>query len=259
MTTFVVPLDGSEFAEHALPVASGLARRVDGKVLAVTSAWDGRLVEPEKYLRTLATWTTGVETLLVRDRDAVGAVDFVARDGSDRTVCMTSHGRGGLRWAMLGSVAEAVVRRLEAPTLLVGRHCDARRVDGTELVVCWNGSAAANALLAPAATWAKALALDVQVVYVAHPLDVESIEHPDEVLATAVDKLAAEGLNVGAHVLRGNYPAGVLADYASGRPVALVAAASSERTGVARVVLGSTTMGLVGSAPCPVLVAKAPR
>jgi nucleotide-binding universal stress UspA family protein len=257
MKNFVVPLDGSEFAERALPVASRLAERVDGQVIAVLSRMDSSLGSPDEYLRNLAERSTGVETLLVRDQGAVRAIEFAAHDGADRTVCMTSHGRGGLRWAMLGSVAEEVVRRLPEPMLLVGRHCDSQRIGMSELLVCWNGSDAASALLAPATAWAKALHLDVQLVYVAHPLDIESPAHTDELFANAVGKLEAEGLTVGAEVLSGNYPAGMLADYASHRPVSLLAAASSERTGIKRFVLGSTTMALVGSAPCPVLVAHA--
>jgi nucleotide-binding universal stress UspA family protein len=259
MQTLVVPLDGSEFAERALPVASRLARRLDGEVIAMTSRWDGRLDTPDEYLRSIAKWTTDVETTLVHDKDAVDAIEFVAHDGPDRTVCMTSHGRGGLRWAVLGSVAEAVVRRVPQPTLLVGRHCDPQRVGANDVVVCWDGSDAANALLAPVAAWATALELNVHLVYVAHPLDVDSIEHPDALFANAVGKLEADGLTVSARVLRGNYPAGMIADYASSHRAALLAAATNGRTGVARVALGSTTMGLVGSAPCPVLVAHPPR
>jgi nucleotide-binding universal stress UspA family protein len=254
MKDFVVPLDGSEFAEAALPVATRLAARLGGKVITVTSGPDAHLDTPEEYLHTLAAWTGDVETLLVRDRDAVSAIEFAAHDGTDRTVCMTSHGRGGLRWATLGSVAEQVVRRMQQPTVLVGRHCDAQRIGMRELVACWDGSATANAMLAPAAEWAKAFDLDVQLLFVAHPLDVDAIQHPDDLLASAVGKLEAEGLVVDAHVLRGNYIAGVIADYVRAHPVALIAAGSNNRTGVARFALGSTTMGVVGLAPCPVLV-----
>ena len=121
--------------------------------------------------------------------------------------------------------------------------------------MCWDGSDASNALLAPAAEWAKALELGVHLVYVAHSLDVEAVSHPDELFAEAVGKLAAEGLAVDGRVLRGTYAAGLIADYTNARPVALLACATHERTGAARFVIGSTTMGLVGSAACPVLVA----
>src|SRR5690349_17097007 len=111
MKTFVVPVDGSEFAERALPVATELATRVRGRVLAVTSDGEEAPGFSEAYLAELSKRTKNIETMLVRDHDAPGAIEFAAHDGPERTVVMTSHGRGGLRWAMLGSVAEDVVHR----------------------------------------------------------------------------------------------------------------------------------------------------
>jgi nucleotide-binding universal stress UspA family protein len=259
MQTLIVPLDGSEFAERALPVAAGLARRFDGDVLAVTSKWDDHLDAPAEYLRDVEARTPGISTLLVRDQSAAGAIEFAVHDGTDRTVCMTSHGRGGLRWAVLGSVAEAVIQRVPEPMLLVGRHCDPERVDARDMVVCWDGSDASNALLTPACAWAKALDVGVHLVFVAHSLDVETVEHPGELFAQAVEKIEAESVPVDAHILRSSYAAGMISDFASARRVALIATASHARTGLARVVVGSTTMGVVGSAPCPVLVAPPSR
>jgi nucleotide-binding universal stress UspA family protein len=254
MTTLVVPLDGSEFAERGLPVATRLATRLDGDVLAVTSKWDDDMGAPAKYLDDVIA-RTGVKTVLARDQDAVGAIEYAAHDGPDRTVCMTTHGRGGLRWAMLGSVAEEVLHRLPEPVVLVGRHCDAQRVDGDELVVCYDGSDAASAVVAASATWAKALDLAVHLVYVAHPLDLETSQHPESIFGDAAAKLEARGLSPQLHVLHGNYVPGMLADFAGSRAAALIAIASRRRTGLARFALGSTTMGVVGSAPCPVVVA----
>jgi nucleotide-binding universal stress UspA family protein len=58
--------------------------------------------------------------------------------------------------------------------------------------------------------------------------------------------------------VRSSYPAGALADLAESLAVGLVAMNSHARTGVARIALGSVTMGVVGMARCPVLVVKTP-
>src|SRR6188474_2412668 len=110
MTTFVVPLDGSKFAERALPVANALATRLGGDVVAVTTPWERDPAAADRYLAEVAARTNLSDSVLVRDREAAGAIEYAAHDGPDRTVCMTSHGRGGLRWAMLGSVAEEVLQ-----------------------------------------------------------------------------------------------------------------------------------------------------
>ena len=57
-----------------------------------------------------------------------------------------------------------------------------------------------------------------------------------------------------AHLLRANYVAGKLADYADDLPAALMAINSHARTGFQRFSLGSETMAVLHLAPCPVLV-----
>jgi len=47
--TFVVPLDGSENSERALPVAEALATRVGGKLLLVSAELHGPM-RPREYL-----------------------------------------------------------------------------------------------------------------------------------------------------------------------------------------------------------------
>src|SRR3974390_2988218 len=52
--TFVVPLDGSAYAERALPIAETLAERVGGGLLLVSAQYDGPR-EPRAYLEQRAT------------------------------------------------------------------------------------------------------------------------------------------------------------------------------------------------------------
>jgi nucleotide-binding universal stress UspA family protein len=171
---------------------------------------------------------------------------------------MTSHGRGGIRWALLGSVAEDVIRTSRQPVIVVGAHCRPECVEGKELVLCYDGSAAMEPAITAACEWAKALDLSVQLVFLASPYDVESLTHPEDLFEAPVARLTAEGLAVGSTMLQGSWAAGMLADFASSRGAAFVAMASRARTGAARVAIGSTTMGVVGLAPCPVLVTHAP-
>ena len=96
---------------------------------------------------------------------------------------MTTHGRGGVRWAALGSVAEDVIGRTDRPILLVGRNCRPDSLDRSRLLVCADGSDECPERLAPAAReWAQMLGLDVHVGRVTHPLDVDSAERSDVLL-----------------------------------------------------------------------------
>jgi nucleotide-binding universal stress UspA family protein len=165
---------------------------------------------------------------------------------------MTTHGRGRIRWALLGSVAEEVVRESSAPVVLLGRHC---RTDWPnnfrKMVVCVDGTSAAPAVEADAVEWAKTLGLDLHVATVIHPLDAAA---PDAVLDAIVGRMEAQGLHAHRYVLRSTYAAGAIADFAETVDADLVAMSSHARAGTARVALGSVTMGVVGMARCPVLV-----
>lgn len=139
----VVPLDGSEFAERALPEAEGLARLTGAPVhlLRVTDlsqfvwygefglAMDVSAAEAETarettaaaaYLLTIAERITGsgltAETE-VRRGQTYREVIAATRPGD--LIVMASHGRGGVpRW-FLGSVAEEVLRHATVPVLMV--------------------------------------------------------------------------------------------------------------------------------------------
>jgi nucleotide-binding universal stress UspA family protein len=258
--TFVVPLDGSHFAERAIPVADALARRVDGRILLLTTHWDSELGPAAGYLeRTAAGIGDGrTDVMLVQDRPGPEAIEMVAAGDGELLVCMTTHGRGGLRWAVLGSVAEEVVRKSRHPVLLVGTHCPPEWPTRFEHVVACVGGGDADAPIVPlACEWARALDLDVHVTHVIHPLDVEQPPHADEMLGEIVGKLESEGVRAKPVVLRRSFVPGALADYAATSSAAMLVMTSHARTGITRVALGSVAMGTVALSPVPVLVTNA--
>ena len=140
----VVPLDGSALAESALPTATELAadlgvpihlmRAVDvGPIRATAEA--ARLVatasdrSAEALRRQAEEYLTGqVQRLRNRDLSATSevrtgtpALALLDAVGPTDLVVMTTHGRGGLRRWLLGSVADKLVRAAPAPVLLVRR------------------------------------------------------------------------------------------------------------------------------------------
>jgi len=252
--TFVVPLDSSAYSERALPVATALAQRTGGRLLLVSVEEHGPL-HPAEYLDEIAACPrpVPVDTVGISDTYPADAIVKVVGESDDRVVCMTSHGRGGLRWGILGSVAEEVVRRAERPTLLVGRHCREDFWNAKSLLACVDGSESAARVAPAALEWAERLGLAVHAAIVVHPLDVESAEH-SEALLDPIVKLFGGTDRAVATMLRSRYPEGALADYAADLPAAIIATNSHGRTGLARFALGSTTMALLHQAPCPLLV-----
>lgn len=129
-----VPLDGSETAEAALPMAQRLARAFGAEVELIHvhgvlyGGGDDRteqdvVASARKYLdgkvRDLGTdaGVTARATLLegVVERE----ISEHLAGGEGVLIVMTTHGRSGIDRAWLGSVAESLIRRAPAPVLLV--------------------------------------------------------------------------------------------------------------------------------------------
>ncbi len=258
--TIVVPLDGSELAERAVPVATPLAHHLGADVV-LTSATYGDTRARSSYLDHVAVLSgdDGIERVVIADTEAVDAIEQTVGARPGAMVCMTTHGRGRLRWAVTGSVAEDVIRASTEPILLVGPRGEpswsrpARRV-----VACVDGTEAGRAATRQACAWAHALDLQVHLVFATHPLDVESTEHPETIFEPFAEIVRAEGLAVHAEQLfRSSFLGGALADFAEEPPATLIVMAAHRHTGLARAVLGSTIMAVLNVASCPVLVVPA--
>jgi nucleotide-binding universal stress UspA family protein len=133
-----VPLDGSRFGEHALPVALAIARRAGGRLLLahveqpscvvdgiVASDAVGSLGEDSGlfYLRRVMDRLAVASTVQVYGDllkgTVAGALHEHALEINADLVVMTTHGRGPLSRFWLGSVADDLIRRLPMPLLLV--------------------------------------------------------------------------------------------------------------------------------------------
>jgi nucleotide-binding universal stress UspA family protein len=251
--TIVVPLDGSDYSERALAIATSVADRVGADLVLVTAAIGGPL-QPRDYLEEKASGLrvgAGRVDVKVSDGEPIAAIVHATKEADDAVVCMTTHGRGRVRWAALGSVAEEVLQRVEGPVILVGRNCRPDCfVRPTRLLVCVDGIGTAKALAPAVDEWAAALSVRTELTIVVHPLDVASAEHGRDTL----DELTAPfGTVESATMLTNRFAAGAIADFADAMPATMIAMSAHARGGLSRVALGSVTMGVVHLASCPVL------
>jgi len=141
--SILVPLDGSELAESALPNVGELAKKLDLQIvvcrayeLAATAYYGSEDYLP-KYDEMLRDLKEQVEGYLKKKTDELKAggitkVSWVALEGSgaeeivryanahpDVLIGMCTHGRSGVsRWT-LGSVTEKVVRHTDGPVLVL--------------------------------------------------------------------------------------------------------------------------------------------
>ena len=297
----LVPLDGSPFGEHALPIAYALARRAGGHVHLV------RVHEPiASLVPAMAGWAPGPEmeqwTRELADTESAylrNVVDQANREvrvsprllhgvvldalevdaqrtGADLLI-MTTHGRGGIARAWLGSVADGLVRRVHIPVLLVRpemdppKPCDdpcIRRV-----VVPLDGSALAEAVLEPAVEIARLAEARITVIQVlpppyffdtaeaqqAAPRTAELArmrEQAGAYLARVCGELAGRGIQATAQLLVDARPAHAIARYAQEAHGDLIALATHGRGGATRLLLGSVADKVLRTSPVPVLVLR---
>ncbi len=258
--TIVVPLDGSEVAARAIPVAVRLARGVDADVHLITTSFDADVSDEEARLAAQAT-ATG----LPRTRSSVLRKVFPAR-GIVETVeaqpngvlCLTTRGRGAVAELLLGSVSDEVLRDTTRPVVLVGPACDVEAVAGARsLVIAVDGSAGSLDVVPVASAWARALPLEVRLVTVEpHGLPDEAYDPAtSKVLTTAAGILEAAGVPFERHLLVSAHPGDALVGFASGSPAGLVAM-GMHGTGPAGAALGRVARHVVRHSSSPVLTRR---
>src|SRR5512144_299840 len=115
--TILVPLDTSAVAERAVPTAAWLGG-LYGLPLSLFYALDENLERPagaeaglsvQRYLEGVAE-RYGVPGARVAVVEGNAAAEILAAAGDARFIVIGSHGRGGFRAAVIGSVADKVVR-----------------------------------------------------------------------------------------------------------------------------------------------------
>jgi nucleotide-binding universal stress UspA family protein len=143
----LVPLDGSDFSEHALRAAYNLVRAKDVAIHllrvpevvsypatmygaasyeTIETYMDAVQQEAERYLAGVAEQLKaqheGGVTWEVRQGVPSIAILEAAREFNADLIAMASHGRTGFRRFLMGSVAEQVLRDTHVPVMMVGPH-----------------------------------------------------------------------------------------------------------------------------------------
>jgi nucleotide-binding universal stress UspA family protein len=312
LTRILVPLDGSTLAESILPQVVELAalRRgeihllrvahahalpgagaVEAQVRALDEArayldrLDARLRSQDLPVRSVVRYGQPVEEIL----------DHALASGAD-LIAMSTHGRSGVRRVMLGSVAEAVVRRARIPVLLLrvtqdaltgvaapGRTAPPRvtessppaairhilcPVDLTPFAPAVLESAGAVAARFNAALTVLHVVYDPLDPALAYPADLLATHPPLEHLREEMIRGAERELAQLAHAALAAVPyartvvtAGVayreILRFARTHDVDLIVMETRGRTGLDRWLSDSTAERVIRTAPCPVLSLRA--
>jgi nucleotide-binding universal stress UspA family protein len=303
--SILVPLDGSPFAEQAVPLAALIAERAGSK-LRLTLVHG---LPPAPIGAAAAKLFTSIELATRRsERSYLRAIQARLRDGGTRVasaatvtgkagpalaqyvqemgidlVVMSTHGRGGIRRAWLGSVADYLIRSLEVPVLVVrpreGEPGPARPGASGQILVPLDGSSLAEEALGPAIALARAWDAELALLQVVRPvllsadpalalplpsafdedLTMMGRTQAQDYLNDIVEELHEQGIRATGAASLGWYAAESILEAARPERVAAIVIATHGRGGLSRLVLGSVADKVVRGADVPVLVYRPAR
>jgi nucleotide-binding universal stress UspA family protein len=262
----VVPIDGSKASWSAVPIAVAMAGAVDGKVDVVTVVDQlGDVVpargELEVGLRELGSMPIAPALHVLPNDSVAGAIAGHVEALTGAMVVMSSHGRGRSA-AVLGSIADELLRLLFGPIIVVGPHVAVSEIalDGT-YVVPLDGSPEGERILP--------IVESFMIEFAGSPWIVEVVDPDVQVTGDVIEsgyparlayQMGAEtGKTLNFEILHGEKPARAIVDFATNAGAVLIFASTHGRTAMARLRLGSVTADVVRHATCPVVLYRPPH
>jgi nucleotide-binding universal stress UspA family protein len=280
----MVPHDGSPASEEALPVAVAVARRARASVVLVhvPEASDAADGVANDYPAGILNGSPGGLDVRVEIRRIPGPVSdelvLFAKAAEVDLVVMTSRGRGGVKRALCGSVADAVIRRSDRPVLLVKRDPERVVPSGAfpdaapfrRVLLPVDGTLTAEAVIPYLIAVTGTVGVHVTLLRV-HPalaFDGRPEQGPllrersdvliDSYLSTLAARVSATGVAVGWRAVVHGENAETIMNVANEEGADLIAMTTSGPGGADRFLFGSVGDAVVRQAPQNVLVLRAP-
>lgn len=265
----LVPLDGTDFAEAALPYAEALARRTGAKIHLVRASIvrhpppdnteESRIVARERaYLVEQAQRLGAAQfaaTVTLQQSDPSDAILVQARQWGADLIVMATHERGPIGRAVFGSTTGKVLDETPAPVLLV-QPGDAAPFAGAQRVLLpLDGSPQAEEALPIAQLLAQAFEAPLTLVLALDRGQSKS-EHALRIyLREVAERLEAAGLTVQIEVRNGD-AARAIRDVAEATDTTVIAMAMREHNVLRRVVLGSTAEAVLRATEIPLVMVR---
>lgn len=296
----LVPLDGSRLAEAVLPATHLLAERFGATVSLLHVMEQGapetihgehhlaNLKEAEAYLSRVAKecdcQASSVEVHVHpnQERDVVGSIIGHSREFAADLIILATHGWGGMRDLLVGSMAQQVLRRGVLPVLLIRPTASGEppAFEGKRVLVPLDGKQAHDGAVLPVVEGvAEALGSTLQLLLVvptlatmpsnqapvsilspsatAVALDMEE-EEGREYLGRVARELGGKGIPVSAEVRRGD-PTACVVDAAQGSNPDLIVMATHGRAGLGAFWSASVGSRILARIHQPLLLVRVPE
>lgn len=278
----VVPLDGSEKDERALPVAVSLANLADaplhlvrvveapastsaararalGVANAVAELRDSTRRDLAGVAERLAANTGRVVTWEVLDGiDVAGALVRHAGERDGRFVVMATRAPSAAGRTLRGSVADQVMRESPRPVVLVPPGADfmrGKQLQILRVLVPLDGSEIAARSVDYLLTLPRAKALEYFLLQVVAPGAEHARFEAEQRLAAAAERVRAQGVSVvDFEVMENTDPGRAISAAVREVTVDLIAMSTRGAGGLRRMVLGSVAESVVRSSEVPVML-----
>ncbi len=315
--TIIVPLDGSHLAETAIPMATTLSQVTGAEIILLQVLEEMRPIYDAEYreviwldpanprlellapeilkpaVTRLANQGVPVQTVIRLGDPSAEIIDEAVRhpvpaeiiDEAEHhpvpVIVLASHGRGGLRRMLLGSVATRLVEAAACPVLIIRSRNVSQEPEPVTLqsiAVPLDGSALAEQALAVAVPLAKAAGAELHLVRVVEIYQKELLTDTElltmpiakptlelferlenqsrEYLTMTAERLEQESLQVTWEVLSGD-PGRELLDYADRDRPDLMVITTHGRGGLSRWFYGSIADKVLTASEVPVLLIRA--
>lgn len=262
----LVPVDGSSFSEEVLSYAVGIAHTTAARLTLLRVA-DGEadLTAATDYVQALARQVGADGEVVVKRADIARTILDEAEREPLALIAMTSHGRTGLREAVLGSVALSVMRDATSPVLIYRPRGEIRQGPSTEthigtVFLPLDGSEFSESMESEAVQMAKWLKANLVLLQVITP-EARSARGmpPGDIVESSYLRVRANtiarsyGVEADWDVLGGE-AADAICKFLNGRRDAMLAMSSHARSGLRQTIFGSVTAECLRSSGVPILV-----
>jgi nucleotide-binding universal stress UspA family protein len=279
----LVPLDGSELADRALPYVEWLAGRLDSEVVLLNACVQG---EPSEHLlrthiekRAEELRSSGIKanSLVVQGYCATEIINFAEKNDIG-LIIISTHGRTGItRWA-LGNIASKVAQKSGIPVLLLrSSQLEAGLTENElwKILVPLDGSKVAEAVIPYVEDLAERMDSEVILLRVVEPIRLPSLysysdreKHQMELISMAEEEaerylskmestLGIKGVKISSALLR-ERPTESIIQYAEDNSVSLIAIGTHGFSGIAKWAYGSVASRLIEGSPKPLLLVRPP-
>jgi nucleotide-binding universal stress UspA family protein len=265
----LVATDGSDVATTAVEQGLAVAETFDATLHGVSviegdgrESGDAERSRHQRFVDAIEADAgerdVAVVTNVLTGRPTRALLEYADDRDVDLAVLGT-HGRTGVRRWLMGSVATAVVREARCPVLTVNASVESPSRDIDDLLIATDGRPGVEAAVEQGLGIAEAYDATVHSLYVVNDVHshmsmvLEAFEEIGERSTSTISERAAKrGLEAERSIEHG-VPHREIVAYADDRDVDLVVVGTESRAGLDRLVAGSVSQRVIGTATVPVL------